>query len=231
MLDQRILHFLDRASGRLTPPPRARAHCTGIIQKTTIPDAYPFPTPTMKPLRCLLLLSLLLLTLSGPLVSAQATKTPAIAPVLRFYAGDEFPGAKGSVKIIKEGDSLINSLEFDFTGGGAYVAGRHSTDLPEGFTELQIKVRSAEPRQLGIRLVDDAGQCHQFKRTYEGYGEWAKVTVDLIHFRPDGSWGGPNDKKLHFPIREIHFLVAKDRQQPTETQKGSVDFGEVVAVP
>ena len=173
--------------------------------------------------------ALILLLLAAPLASATDVRPPA--PVWRFFAGEEYPGAKGSIKVRREDGGYVGTLVFDFTGGGLYVAGRHSIDVPAGFTELQIQVRSSEPRRLGLRLIDDAGQCHQFERHYEGFGEWTKIGVDLVHFRPKESWGGPADKKLYFPIREIQFVVGKDRRQPAEMQKGSVEFGEVVAVP
>ena len=86
----------------------------------------------------------------------------------RFTRGEEFPGAKGSLTVVKDqpapGQSCLK-LAGDFTGGGAYVAA--IKDLREldvkDVPAFRLRVKSDNAALLGIQLGDASGQTHQQK--------------------------------------------------------------------
>ncbi|MFA7343349.1 MAG: hypothetical protein WC003_03495 [Terrimicrobiaceae bacterium] len=186
------------------------------------------------PRACLAVLSLLL-PFSLPL-SAQ-TPAPQNPPreltrfepqsTWVFIPGAEFPGATGSLTTKSDEGKTTGLLAFDFTGGGNYVAAQSDIALPEGSSELRLKVRSSENRDLALRLCDSKGQWHSVKLAYDGAGEWGVLRVDLANFHDDSHFGGPNDGVLYYPVKRVQFLLGK----PPTGATGTLEFTNITAQP
>src|SRR5262245_12511974 len=84
----------------------------------------------------------------------------------KFVGGEEFPGAKGALARDAErahGGQGSCRIDADFRGGGAYVGGWRELrplGLPD-IREFRAWVHARGLRRLGVRIVDDTGQCHQ----------------------------------------------------------------------
>jgi len=120
-----------------------------------------------------------------------------------FNLHTEYPGATGTMDITPDDKSL--KLNFDFTGGGSFVSAGHSVDSHLTFATIAIKAKGFG--SLGISITDNSGQTfvYQFglpgdmERTYE-----AKFSDP-----PSTSFGGLNDKVVHFPLQNINVTVSK----------------------
>ncbi len=142
-----------------------------------------------------------------------------------FWNGAEFPGAKGSFKILQDHQMPVGVLRYNFSGGGNYVDAGVTVPIRKDGT-LSFKVRSAQRQQILIRIVDHLGQCLQFYRNYSEINHWQVIAVNLAH----GSsmhWGGKNNGVINFPIvsislgvnnfrpsQEWHFGIVKFKYHP-----------------
>lgn len=132
---------------------------------------------------------------------------PARRAAWMFSNGAEFPGAAGRFLLAPEAarqGRWGGRLEFDFSGGGAYV----SAGLPlprepalEGITLWLYKVTT---NRVAFRVTDSAGQTFQKQVEYHFPG-WQQVRV---RFAPWAShWGGLNDGIFHGPARHFAVLI------------------------
>lgn len=131
-----------------------------------------------------------------------------------FSNGQEFPGAKGAITIVKDepiaGQSCLK-LSGDFTKGGAYVETTRDlknidmTDL----VAIHLKVKSDNVKSLGVRLVDATGQCHQAKRfALAADGQWHDLVLRPSNVAGGEHWGGANDGKWHGPATLVSLMLA-----------------------
>lgn len=127
-----------------------------------------------------------------------------------FYPGYEFPGAKGTSRLetIEGRDGL--SVSYDFSGGGAYVISGTRVEIPDGTKEIRADVRADREIKVMVRLEDSAKQTHQYQLRYETPGEWQ--TLSLALGQPaKGSFGGPKDGIIHYPILKLSIGVEKGK--------------------
>lgn len=144
-----------------------------------------------------------------------------------YYGGFEFPGAEGNLRTSRIDDRDAVVLAFDFTNGGAYVAGRVQVEIPESAQTFSFSAKSDRRLGLTLRVKDAADQIHTFKPVYELIGEWQNFSFTLRE-ESAGHFGGPNDGVIHFPIRQVTLGVVKDNEgSPT----GEVLFSAPVAAP
>ena len=115
--------------------------------------------------------------------------------------------------------------QFDFTRGGAYVATQARVAIPSDVQELRIGAKSTQGVRISVRLVDSTGQCHQFVKSCAGTGSWETLRVAL-DAKASEHWGGANDGKMHFPVKELSLCVGK----PEKGGVGTATFGNVVTV-
>jgi len=138
------------------------------------------------------------------------------APAWKFVGGEEFPGAKGALdRDIALGHNSTTSMRLsaDFTGGGAYVgAWKDLPDLGGGFlTAIRFWVKSDGVSQIGIRLGDKSGQCHQAARVkVELDNQWHELVLPLAELVGGEHWGGANDGKFHGPLTGLGINIGKD---------------------
>jgi hypothetical protein len=130
---------------------------------------------------------------------------PARSAAWGFSQGAEFPGAAGrfgrAPEAARQG-RFGGSLEFDFTGGGAYVAAGLPLPREPALRGITLWLYKATKNRIAFRVTDSAGQTFQKQVEYHFPG-WQQVHV---RFAPwEAHWGGPNDGLFHGPAR--HFAV------------------------
>lgn len=157
-----------------------------------------------------------------------------------FDNGQEFPGATGSVAIDpdhqREGHDML-ILKGDFSAGGAYV--RANVPIPNvDIDKLTFWLRSPNSDLVTVRLLDSAGECHQFKIRATLGTSWDRVIFPVADYfegmKPNKrqsvtnvigyeTWGGPNDKTWHGPAKSLDILLG-----PTPLEKVvSLGIGDV----
>jgi hypothetical protein len=146
--------------------------------------------------------------------------------VWNFTAGEEFPGAKGSVKLGQEQGKPVGILTYDFSGGGNYVAAATEVQIPETVSELRFKVQAKEAAQILVRLTDQSGQVHHWILPYTQAGQWSTLRVSLrkpaaIH------WEGKNDGVIYYPVGKL--LLGVESTNLT-TKQGQVLFTDVITL-
>ncbi len=131
-----------------------------------------------------------------------------------FSLGQEFPGAKGGMELVKDGFEKGKSaikLSGDFTGGGAYVAAEKDLkELPADLSAIKAKVKSDNVTSVSIRLGDSSGQCHQrpgFK--IQNDGKWHDIIIKPDAIAGGEHWGGANDGKWHGPAMYLAIIIGK----------------------
>lgn len=127
-----------------------------------------------------------------------------------FYPGYEFPGAKGTCRLesVDGRDALV--IEYDFTGGGAYVLAGTPVEIAQGPAELKFDVKADREMKVIVRIEDSAKQTHQYNLVYKDAGAWETLTADLA--KPAAkSFGGPADGTIHYPITKFSVAVGKGK--------------------
>ena len=123
----------------------------------------------------------------------------------RFSNGAEFPGAKGALEFdAQHGHAAAGALalNFDFTGGGNYVA--TMTDLPAEPAVKAVRLWLKKPgaNLMFLRAVDAKGETFQKDLQFD-YDGWQEVVVDFgewVH-----SWGG--DNVFDQPAKQFHLVI------------------------
>lgn len=180
----------------------------------------------------------------GVLIAAEVLddfEDAARTAAWRFSNGAEFPGAAGRFQRSNEAahsGQFGGRLEFDFTGGGAYVSA--GLPLPPsappdegGVRAVRLWLHKATPNRIGFRVTDSAGQTFQKQVSYHFPG-WQQVRV---RFGPWAAhWGGPNDGVFHWPARGFAVLIERHGGPDTgalwiddvmgETEETRVDASE-----
>ncbi len=160
------------------------------------------------------------------LVSAHAAETAL--DILNgkkwaFYPGYEFPGAKGTCRLesVDGRDALV--IEYDFTGGGAYVLAGTPVDINQGPSELKFDVKSDRETKMIVRIEDSDKQTHQYNLIYKDAGSWETLTVDLT--KPASkSFGGSADGAIHYPVTKFSVAVGKGK---TTAEPGTAAISNV----
>lgn len=115
----------------------------------------------------------------------------------KFVGGEEFPGAKGSLQrdlSRAHGGKGSYRLDADFRGGGAYVGtwkDLASAGLPD-VEQFRLWVRTKNLKRLGVRIVDESGQCHQ-KSVSLPIGArdgWKEVVLNVRELVGGEHWAG-----------------------------------------
>ena len=131
-----------------------------------------------------------------------------------FFAGDEFPGAKG--RLVQEkldaGNGKAARLDADFAGGGVYVQMGMDLDPPIEVTELRFRFKTRQVGKVRLRISDSTGQVHQQLLPAPASGNWQDMKVTQFTGGEDAMhWGGANDGVWHSPATGIAFLLEKDQ--------------------
>ena len=137
-----------------------------------------------------------------------------------FDNGQEFPGAKGSLTIVKDvpekGQSCLK-LAGDFTGGGNYVQtlrGLKEVEMKD-LAAIRLRVKSDNVKAMSLRLGDRSGQCHQRGGVpIVADGKWHDIVLKPEEIAGGEHWGGANDGKWHGPADYVALIIGPgtDRQ-------------------
>lgn len=173
-----------------------------------------------------------LLAFTAALLSARADtliddfEDPSSLARWTFYHGAEFPGATGSLVRAAGHVGAGARLGYNFTGGGAYVSANLTLTTPLTGAALAFRVKSPASVRVRLRVGDSTGQTLQYNLSRPLWqmdpAAWYRHVVPLDS--PDGWWGGTNDGRVHFPIRNLSIL-AGDALEPARV--GAIDFDDV----
>jgi len=134
----------------------------------------------------------------------------------------EFPGARGQFERSAQaahGGMYGGRLQFDFTGGGAYVSAIfHAADLPE-IAAVRVWVKKPAGAELVFRYTDAARQTLQ-KHVFTLDDQWCDVEIGIDSFT--AHWGGANDGVIHGPPKLLAFNLDN-----TGPKQGEMLFDEV----
>ena len=133
-----------------------------------------------------------------------------------YVGGWEFPGAKGSlewdtVAAYKGKGSL--RLNADFSKGGAYVGiWKVLPDFKGQYLkEIRVWIKSKGVVDIGVRILDESGQCHQKKNIpLVKTDKWQEVVLRVSDLVGEESWGGANDGKWHGPAEAFGVNIGTD---------------------
>lgn len=133
--------------------------------------------------------------------------------------GREFPGAVGDVTAAADGKQV--AIAYDFSNGGQYVAASRQLEKVEALATVKLKV--VGPGHMSVGLKDASGQDFLFHVGMTASDEQS-YTLNLA--KPSKSWGGAEDKVMHFPLRSIRILANKK----PEMVKGALVIKEILLV-
>ena len=142
-----------------------------------------------------------------------------------YYGGREFPGAKGSVKWGSVDDLDVLAIQYDFSGGGAYVAARSPVDFAGEVSEFSFDVKASCKQKLVVRLVDSTKQTHQWPILYDRPDRWVSIKTSTKEPAPK-HYAGADDGIVHYPIIEVMLCVAKS-ELGSALEPGEVAFSKL----
>ena len=170
--------------------------------------------------------------LAAPARPVAATATTDIKTLVRldevddgqtewtFDNGQEFPGAKGSLAIVKDQPAkgqICLKLAGDFSGGGNYVQtmrGLKEVEMKD-LAAIRMKVKTDNVKSMSLRLLDGTDQCHQRGGVpIVADGKWHDLVLKPEEVAGGEHWGGANDGKWHGPAHLIALIISpgQDRQ-------------------
>jgi len=143
----------------------------------------------------------------------------------RCSNGSEYPGAKGSISAVAEGDQKMLRLDYDFSGGGNYVAAVCGKGFPVETTGFAFTVRPDAHCHLFCRVSDSNKTFQGFYRKLKA-GEGTLVEIPLKGpWRH--SWGRGHASRPEPPIRRLWICVQHERDMP---KTGSILIDDLDAV-
>ncbi len=162
---------------------------------------------------------------SGTILAVQAPKETTVQLPLtdeggkwKFTNGPEFKGAKGDMALPTDKEQPL-TLNFDFTGGGAYVAAIKHLDPKLNVSTLNIDLDSQSSKTT-LRVFDKTGQVFQYSLTGKG------GAIELGKTKPNVVFGGAKDKQVHHPIRTLWILAGNMRNG---TKQGQLKLNAITA--
>lgn len=159
----------------------------------------------------------------SPLAPAQLADTNR----WKVNLGVEFPGATASAEAGTDDGSEYVGLEYDFSGGGNYVALVNDSPIQEPSLELRFQVYLDAPHNLAARFVDARGEVFQYTVDTVTPGEWSDQRIKLseaptTRFMASGQSAG--DGKIIYPISSVWLIIENN---PKEAPQGNVKFRKI----
>jgi hypothetical protein len=137
----------------------------------------------------------------------------------RFDNGQEFPGAKGSLTVVKDqpekGQTCLK-LAGDFTKGGAYVEVNKDLKSLEinDVAGLRLRIKSDNAQIMTVRLGDATGQCHQRPGVkIEADGKWHDLVLKTSEIVGVEHWSGANDGRWHGSPAYLAIIVGANSDE------------------
>jgi hypothetical protein len=151
-----------------------------------------------------------------------------------FYNGAEFPGATGS---LGSGTGFAGTgahLNFDFSGGGAFVSADRELATFMTAEAVALRIKAHGDTSMALRVRDFTGQILQyaFWRPLEAQdgNAWYRQVVQLD--APTGHFAGADDGIVHQPIVAISIMASTLSAGPGLEQNlvGAIDFDNVSVI-
>lgn len=123
-----------------------------------------------------------------------------------FHAGNEFPGAKGSLTG-PAGEDPGLTLAWDFAAGGAYVAAEFRGPVPPATTAFSVALQADKPGQLTFRITDATG------RTFQGRPQALASGTQILTVPVAGPWHsawGGSDGAAPGAVTGLSVVVPRD---------------------
>ena len=128
-----------------------------------------------------------------------------------FSRGGEYPRAKGGKSLSKtEFVSAPSAMcvDYDFSGGGAYVGFGKKVNISKSVKALSFQAKLTGKNTILIRIRDSSGQTHQLHQTHlKSINKWQDILVRLDKKTFSHHWAGAKDGKIHWPIKHIFIGV------------------------
>ncbi len=125
--------------------------------------------------------------------------------------GAEFPGARATVTLAEDAGQPCVRLDYDFRGGGRYVAAEHRFDVPRA-AAVSFWVRQQGRNSGLVRICDGTDQEHAGGFAIQGDG-WQQVTLPLDRAHFGGFWHGPADGVFRYPLKSLIIGVGAGPSQ------------------
>ena len=159
---------------------------------------------------------------AGKLVVVRLDEFPGGELDWDYIPGQEFPGAKGTLTLVKDqpqaGQSALK-LAANFTKGMYVAAGK---DLPTDGLEtpaIKYQIKTDNAIKYGLRVIDSTGQCFQKQGLpLTPDGQWHEAVIEPPKLAGSEHWGGAKDGQWHGPASAIYLMLNKgsdpDKKQP-----------------
>ncbi len=171
---------------------------------------------------CTLLLTVLT-TLCATADQSIALQGEGVAAAWGFGNGGEFPGARGGLKQ----DSRSVTLDYDFTGGGAYVCANYNGITPPQTESFSVTAKPQQRCRVSYRMTDANG------RVFQGATSTLEANQSQTLTMPcrgswQSAWGGskPTDQP-ELPIQMLWILANHEQDVP---KTGRVVLSEFKAI-
>ena len=139
--------------------------------------------------------------------------------------GGEFPGAKGSIVVVTVDDQRKLKLDYDFSGGGNYVAAVYRGGFPVETTGMTFSVRTEQACHLFCRVCDGS---KTFQGFYRKFGAGEEATVQVSAQGPwRNSWGRGDAPRPEPPLRQLWICVQREKDLPAT---GAVAIDDLTAI-
>ncbi len=140
-----------------------------------------------------------------------------------FGNGGEFPGAKGGLKH----DSRTVTLDYDFTGGGAYVCANYNGITPPQTESFSISVNPEQRCHMSYRTTDTNGRVFQGATSTLEANQPQTITMPC-RGSWQSAWGGakPTDQ----PEQPFQILWILAYNEPGMSKTGRVVLSELKAI-
>ncbi|WP_309384418.1 hypothetical protein [Cerasicoccus frondis] len=147
-----------------------------------------------------------------------------------FTSGNEWKlkqnNGDGSFALGKDGNNPIGIVTYDFTNSTpnkpAYLMAQVDTNISAEAGALHLNARTPIRQPITFRFIDSTGQNLQHKTKTKGTGDWEPIIVPLD--KQFESWGGANDRTIHFPIKQIKIGIVRTDQSAT----GKVELADLI---
>jgi hypothetical protein len=142
-----------------------------------------------------------------------AAVTPSVTPFKSIAFDDDsaqYPGATGSlIQTPMSGGDVEQTMNYDFTGGGHYVASTMDLATPTAGNTIRFLAQAPAGVNLLLLVIDSTGQHLQYLVTKPlatlAETGWVQHVVRLG--QTSSHYSGANDGVVHGPINTVMLLV------------------------
>ena len=103
----------------------------------------------------------------------------------------------------------VGILDFQLPAKGhGYTIANSKIQITEQTPVIHFQTNPSVNTRILVRVHDKSGQTHQYRFGLQSNGQWHNRKISL-NKKPMASWGGANDKTIHYPIQSISLGIEK----------------------